>query len=82
MKKTTRCKNCETQTEHRLYKTISTSGTVLVGWVCLRCNSWTRSKTGGYWISHTLLKQHGVDIDSLPVKQDGPGIDPNQMTMF
>ncbi len=75
------CDCCKIPTEQKLHRKVSASGVVLVGWVCSLCNSWVKSKSGGYWISHNLLEQYHIDIDHLPIKKDG-GPEDKTMSLF
>ncbi len=76
------CDQCKVPTTQKLHKKISSSGVVLVGWVCTICNCWVKSKCGGYWIPHSLLERYNVDIDKLPIKREGSGPEEKTMALF
>ena len=61
------CAYCKTNTRHDLSRSIKSNGTEQVGWFCKACRHWGTAKTGGNWIRHALLTEHGVDIRTLPI---------------
>ena len=76
------CDQCKVETNQKLHRKISTSGAVMVGWVCTVCNCWVKSKTGGIWIPHELLERYNVDITRLPFKTERRGPSDQTMSLF
>ena len=67
MKHSRLCHRCNTMTEQELSRFITASKSEHVGWQCLACRSWCRSKLGGIWIPKDALA--GIHIEALPVAQ-------------
>lgn len=62
------CRRCATSRLHVLTRNQTLNGSVMVGWLCSVCLSWTTDKRGRLWIPLTDLRTFGVNVDELPIR--------------
>lgn len=61
------CRRCGENTQQEVQKKITASLADFYGWMCLKCNWWTESKSGGIWISKEQLLEHGLRLEDIKI---------------